>query len=164
MLASYNVTTEPVAPYLWLNLPLTDAILKESAIAPLEDPSASIAERLVILAHKHFNSSEWSSSRSSMRIARYWGALQENVEGAGDAPDCALWWEDMRRYMLLRPTMDDYLQEKEALIHPTQLAPPVDDQSVLHYMRTYPTTLVDRARVWVATRADMTLSVTEGEL
>lgn len=151
-------------PYLWSNLPITDAILRESAVAPLPQAEASVAERLVIMAHKHFNPAEWASTRSAQRVTRYWGAFRENVEAAGSASTCAAWWEDMTRYMLLRPTLDDYLAEKEALTHPLQLSPPVDDRDVLHYLRTYPTALTDRARAWVATREDAQLAFAEGEL
>lgn len=150
-----------VAPYVWENLPVTDQMLTESAVRPLPEPAESVAERLVFLAHMHFNPNEWSSRTS--RIGRYWGAFQENVEAAATAADCAGWWEEMRTYMLVRETLDKYLTEKEALTHPTLLSPAVDDRAVLDNLARYPTTFVDRCRIWRTTRLDAD-GFTEGDL
>lgn len=142
------------APYLWTGLEVTDSMLRESLVAPLPDPAASVAERLVLMSHKHLNPVEWTWTRSSNRAMRYWGALVENVQAASYARDCSAWWEEMARYMLLRPTMGPVAAEKDRLVHPRLLDPPIDDRDVLEYLMRYPTGLVDRARIWSSSRKD----------
>lgn len=145
---------ESAPPYLWDGLDVTDSMLRETLVSPLPDPAASIAERLVMMAHRHLNPVEWSWTRSSNRAMRYWSALAENVEAAAHSRDCATWWEEMSNYMLLRPTMGPIAAEKDRLTHPRLLTPSVEDRDVMDYLRRSPTGLVDRARIWSTSRAD----------
>lgn len=143
----------PHPPYLWSTLPLTDAMLAESAVAPLQGPDESVAERLTFLAHLHFNEDVWGAKTG--RLPRYWEALRDYLHvTAISAASCNLWWEEMSASMALTPTRSRFLQEKLLLTDPSQLKPPVSDEDVLSVLASHSSTLIDRCRLWRSTRTE----------
>lgn len=134
-------------------LPLTDHMLEnESPYASFTDPAQNIAERLIMLGHLSFNSTIWSR-----RIDRYWPGFRDRVEDATNCPDVAAWWDRFMSQIVGVPLRSSLLlHEKNLLCHPTTLpGTQVDDQDVLHVLRTYPLDLTDRCRIWVKMRREL---------
>lgn len=121
----------------------TDSIIAASEYEPLDSPAESIAERLIYLGHFTFNSAVWSARRD-----RYWEAYSERIEGSVNTDKLATWW------VLLMNDMDGLplpfgprLHEKNLLLHPRLLTPPVEDAAVLRVLREYTPALIDRVRM-----------------
>ncbi len=147
----------PEAHLRWANLPITDHLLSQKTDRPLEEPAESVAERLLILLHLTFNAEVWGSGTG--RIKTYWTALGARVESATANPTVAAWWCDAVQAIAGLPIRrPGVLAEKNRLVRPTHLDPPVADEDVLDVFRVYTLDLVDRTREWNidrrATQAD----------
>lgn len=141
-------------PYGW-HLPITDAMLEESPYLPLDDPAQNIAERLVMLAHRSFNTKVWATSPD--RIKAYWDGFGARIQGCANKADLVSWWFDLGEQMSLAPFRDALiLHEKNLLLHPTKLpTTQVDDQDVLELLRGhYALDIRDRTRLWAKVRRD----------
>lgn len=141
-------------PFGW-TLPETDAMLDEAPAAPLDDPAHSIAERLVMLAHRSFNDKVWGQSTG--RLPFYWERFGQHLEGSTNNRDVAAWWGAMMGAIQGSPLWSTaVLHEKNLLCHPMMLpSTPVPDQHVLATLRTYHLDLRDRCRVWAKVRRDL---------
>lgn len=137
----------------------TDAIIGVSEYEPLDDPAASIAERLIYLGHSTFNPDVWSSRR-----ATYWEAYTARIEGAVNVVDVASWWVNLMQSMSGRPLpMGAKLHEKNLLIYPKQLHPfPVEDSEVLAILRSYTPALIDRVRMSLHIQRELNEELKEG--
>lgn len=121
----------------------TDEIIGTSEYEPLDSPAESIAERLVYLGHFTFNTKVWSS-----RLDRYWEAYSERIEGSVNTDNLATWWVMLMNDMDGLPLpLGPRLHEKNLLLHPRLLTPPVEDTAVLRVLREYTPALIDRVRM-----------------
>lgn len=137
-----TVTEQYQNPWGW-PLAETDRVLGDSEYEPLDSPEQSIAERLIYLGHWTFNPDVWSS-----RADRYWSAYAERVEGAVNTDTVALWWVNLMESMSGLPLPHGpRLHEKNLLIYPRLLDPPVEDRHVLAVLRSYTPALIDRVRM-----------------
>lgn len=141
-------------PYGWPT-PLTDSMLADGLLPPLPTPEESIAERLVMLAHRSFNTNMWGPG--SGRLATYWTAFGNRIESATNETSVATWWEVLMKDLQGKPLGDlDLLHEKNLLIRPESLpGTSVPDDEVLTVLRTHTLELRDRTRRWAKERRDL---------
>lgn len=135
--------------------PLTDAMLTESLLPPLPTPEESVAERLVMIAHRCFDPAVWGAGTG--RLGTYWTAFGNRVESATNETTVATWWEVLMKDLPGLPVRDlDLLHEKNLLIRPQALpGTPVPDDEVLTILRTHTLELRDRTRRWAKERRDL---------
>lgn len=144
-------------PHGWPT-PLTDSMLADGLLTPLPAPEESIAERLVMLAHRSFNTNVWGPGTG--RLSTYWTALGNRVESATNEITVATWWEMLMKDLPGLPLRDlDLLHEKNLLIRPSMLpGTAVPDDEVLTVLRTHTLELRDRTRRWAKERRDLRAS------
>lgn len=141
-------TTEAGTPARW-GLVTVQGLLDLSPYAPLEEPAEAVAERLVILAHLTMNRDVWAGDR----LPRYWGAFTAAVQGAALSGSCVDWWCKFVATMSGVPLgASGLLDEKNRLVRPRLLDPPVDDMLVLRILDEWAVDLTDRTRMWVRNR------------
>jgi len=122
---------------------------KEAWTGGYATPAEAVAERMLMLAHLTFNADVWGADRRS----RYWGAFTDAAAGAVLSACLVEWWSKFVSTMGGVPLGDIALvDEKNRLLRPRLLTPPVEDSQVLRVMDTHAADLVDRTRVWVHNR------------
>lgn len=142
-----------VNPYGWI-LPATDALFDPPwPYEPLLSPEENLAERLVILGHRAFNSDVWA--RNTSRLARYWDAYDERIQAALATDKVVTYWCTLHDQMSLAPLHKGLLDDKNRIVRPRLLpGTTVDDEAVLDVLRAHHLDLRDRTRYWVALRRE----------
>lgn len=124
------------------------ALVDASPYEDLADDAQAVAERLLMLAHLTMNPQIWST-----RLDRYWGAFTDAAQGAAMSATCVDFWCKLTSTMGGVPLAGTgLLHEKNLLVRPALLDPPVADRAVLGVVDTWCLDLVDRVRVWVRVR------------
>lgn len=142
----------PDNPFGW-PLPITDAMLRDELLGPpLDTPAESLAERLVMLAHKSFSTQVWGGNTG--RLGGYWAAFGDRIEGATRNASLTRWWETTMKTLPGVPLRNVALvHEKNLMIRPRLLSgTPVDDLDVLVVIQQHSAELRDRTRTWASNR------------
>ena len=132
-------------------LTTVQGLVAQSPYLPLEDPAEAVAERLLMLAHLTMNRDVWAGER----LERYWGAFGDAVRGSAMSGTVVDWWCKFVDTMGGVPLgASGLLHEKNLLVRPGLLVPPVRDSRVLRVLDEWAPDLVDRTRMWVRTRRE----------